>query len=139
MQQNEFKWLDEMSHPILRLDHADIKLTYQSVTLDQGPGPDIVTFKAECVTSHSVTGSLVYTVDDLSFMPRVFTEFANDLKNVLDGNAQEASLAPIGEELVLTVKRVDKKVHMHVAIKEWQVFYPETTASASGGVGTDVA
>jgi hypothetical protein len=133
------EWLDANLYPLLRLDHASIKLTYQAVSPDQGPGPDIVTFKVECAARHSTTGSLVYTVDDLSFMPSEFFEFADALKGVLDGDVQEARLSPVGDELVVTVKRVGKDVWMHVEIKEWQAIYPETTASVSGGVGTDVA
>lgn len=133
------EWLDDKLHPQLRLDHADIEVTYQPVALDEGPGPDIVMFKAESVAHHSVTGKLVYTAHDLSFMPSVFLEFADALRAVLDGAAREAKLSPVGRELVVTVDRVGKDVRMHVEISEWQSSYPETTASMWGGVGPDIA
>lgn len=133
------EWLDYNLSPRLRLDHADIELTYQAVSPDRGPGPEIVTFKAECVARHSVTGRLVYTADDLAFLPSVFADFARGLGSVLDGKSQEVRLSPIGDELVLTIRRADEGLRLLVQIREWQAIYPETTASVCGGVGTDTA
>lgn len=133
------EWLAENSNPMLRLDYADIELTYQAVALQYGPGPDIVTFKAECVMRPGAGAKLIYTTDELSFMPSMFGTFNEDLEAILNGKGQEARLSPIGDELIVTIIRLDQYLRMHIEIKEWQGIYGETTASSSGGVGTDVA
>jgi hypothetical protein len=123
-------WLDLKSHPRLVLDGEDIEVAYQPVALDHGGGPIQGAFKVQCVVKH-LTGALVYTADDVTMEPPVFAEFAGDLKQVLDGIAQDATLAPVGDELVVTVKRVGKDVQMHIAVTEWQGPYdPETIMSA---------
>src|SRR5262249_21679635 len=84
----QMDWLDAKLHPKLQLDGESIELAYQPVATDHGPGPLLVTFKARCIVRHH-SGHLIYTVDDLTFMPRAFAEFSNALRKVLDGNAHE--------------------------------------------------
>ena len=123
-------WLDDLSHPILRLDGESIEVVYQPVTHDPGPGTLIATFRVQCLVRHP-TGTLIYSADDLSMFPSAFAEFARDLKRVLDGDEPEARLAPIGRELVMTVSRTGKSVNMTINIVEWEgPFDPETVASA---------
>ncbi len=124
------EWLDLNSHPRLLLDGEGIELAYQPVSLDHGGGPILGTFKVRCDVRHS-TGRFVYVADDVTIEPCVFREFACDLKQVLDGKAREAILAPVGNELVVTVNRMAKNVQMRVTVTEWQgPFDPETTLSA---------
>lgn len=127
----QMEWLDLGSHPRLALDGESIELAYQPVALDHGGGPLQCAFKVQCVVKHP-TGLLTYTADDVTMFPEAFLQFAGDLQQVLDGVAQEAILAPVGNELVVTMKRERRNVQMHIAVTEWQGSSdPETVLSAA--------
>jgi hypothetical protein len=124
------EWLDGKLHTRLVLDGERIEIVYQPVAIERGPGPPLATFKVQCNVRH-YTGSLTYTADDLTMMPLAFAEFANDLQHVLDGGVQEATLASVGGELVVMVKRFDNCIQMILAVTEWQGPHdPDTIASA---------
>jgi hypothetical protein len=125
------KWLEEGLFPRVVLDGERIELAYQPVTLDQGPGPVLATFRVECVVRHH-TGSVVYTADDLTMPPGAFAEFAADLKQVLDGGALGATLMPVGRELVLSLARAGGDVQMSVAVSEWEGPYDPPTVLSAG-------
>jgi len=132
-------WLDERISPIWRFDHADIELTYQPVELEGGPNPEMVRFNVECMIPHSTNGRITYEADDLDFFPRWFFEFADQLKEVLDGVGEEAVLSPPGRELALTIRRVKREFQMQISVNEFKVMRSPTTISATGSVAIDVA
>jgi hypothetical protein len=125
------EWLDSMLHPRLVLDGERVEVVYQPVAMDHGSGPPLATFKVQCNVRHHA-GSLTYTADDLTMMPLAFAEFADNLKLVLDGGAQEATLAPVGLELAVTVKRVDDRIQLMIAVTEWQGPYDADTIASAG-------
>lgn len=124
---------------VIRLDHGDIGLTYQPLELEGGQNPEMVRFKVECEIPHSTNGRIAYTTDDLWFFPRTFVEFADQLKDVLDGKTADAVLSPASSELVLTIIRVKREIQMQIAVSEWNPIFPPATISATGGLSIDVA
>lgn len=132
-------WLNE-TYPKAILGGHRIEVAYQAVSVDYGPGPVIATFKVLCVIQHSMSGFVQYYADDLSFMDETFGTFADNLKRVLDGKAVEAVLAPVGRELVVTVKR-EKDLRMYIEVREWEGGgEPDNLATAGCEIGnTDIA
>lgn len=134
------EWLDERANPSFSFEGISIAIKLQPVSVDHGPEPTIVQFKAACAMPHSTDGLLIYTVNRLSFMPPVFAGFARDLGLCLDGHLDQATLAPVGRDFVVDVARADKGLSMKVSVTEWLgPLVPEMTACSYCRIGnTDV-
>lgn len=127
------EWLDARSHPKLWLEGESIEVAYQPVDLDHGPDPLLATFKVQCIVRH-YTGCFIYTADDVTMKPLAFGECARNLRQVLDGDAQKASLASVGPELVVVFNILNNNIVIDINIAEWQGPYDSDTCLKASSI-----
>jgi hypothetical protein len=83
--------------------------------------PTTVTFKTQVRLGHS-TGEFEYTADDLTFMPKAFSDFAEELHKLLNDALDRCVFSAIGDELRLTFRRLErKKLTLEIRVKEVQI------------------
>jgi hypothetical protein len=135
----QVEWLDFTLHPRLVLDVRGIEVAFQLLGLKDTASEMEVVFKVLCVVQHG-DGKLIYNDDDCVIRHQAFAEFARDLKKLLDGDPREATLASVGNGLVLTVKRKNQVPLMQVTMHKWEgSWQPATSASAGRSIlRTDV-